>query len=78
MNAGTRANTHNHACTRKKKKKKAGCHLSGCRQEPWKGEICPVMALNEGCGGAVTLRLAGTRERRGAARGGGHGHCVLI
>ena len=42
------------------------------------GEICPVMAVNEGCGGAVTLRLAGTLELRGATRGGGHGHCVLI
>lgn len=26
------------------------------------GEICPVMAVNEGCGGAVTLCLAGTQE----------------
>lgn len=42
------------------------------------GEICPVMAVNEGCGGAVTLRLAGTQELRGATRGGGHGHCVQI
>lgn len=26
------------------------------------GEICPVMAVNEGCGGTVTLCLAGTQE----------------
>ncbi len=33
------------------------------------GEICPVMAVNEGCGGAVTLCLAGIQELRGAPRG---------
>lgn len=32
------------------------------------GKLCPLMVVNEACGGAVTLRLAGTSELRGAGR----------
>lgn len=80
MNTELRVHTHTkcqHAHVHARGKK-LGCHLSGCRREPWTGEICPVMAVNEGCGGAVTLCLAGTQELRGVERGGGHGHCVQI
>lgn len=63
------------ACTRKEKARVPSIRLQTGALE---GEICPVMAVNEGCGGAVTLCLAGTRELQEATRGGGHGHCVLI
>lgn len=50
-------------------REKAGVPSIRLQTGALEGEICPVMAVNEGCGGAVTLRLAGTQELRGDHEG---------
>lgn len=71
MNVGRRRNTPLHVHTKQQDahvhaQEKAGVPSIRLQTGDLEGEICPVMAVNEGCGGAVTLCLAGTQELRGA------------
>jgi len=73
MNEGTLRRMHtytrhkNNACMHAQAK--TGVPSIRLRTAALEGEICPVMAVNEGCGGTVTLHLAKTWELWGAMRG---------
>lgn len=66
--AYTHTHTQNNSTLTCMRVEKAGVPSIRLQTGALEGEICPVMAVNEGCGGAVTLRLAGTQELQGGLR----------